>query len=126
MSSHGSIEYQAKERACMHEYASICNAEENLLKQKSRNKWLNLGDGNNAYFHKIIKVRNSNNIVKFLWDENGNIVEDMQPTSIRNYLEKLPMFFMRLTQQGFYSAGSKTVLCSMYSWDASRGDYGGN
>lgn len=96
----------------MHEYVSICKAEENLLKQKSWNKRLNLGDGNNAYFHQLIKVRNSNNLVKFLWDENGNIVEDMQLIKgvatdfIRNYLEKLSMFFMRLRQQGF-SAGSK-------------------
>lgn len=40
------------------------------------NNWLNLGDNNNAYFHRMVNVRNSKNLVKFLWDENGVKVEE--------------------------------------------------
>jgi len=32
------------------------------LKQKSRSFLLNLGDGNNGYFHRAVKVRNSLNL----------------------------------------------------------------
>jgi hypothetical protein len=57
---------------------SIFDAEENFLKQKARNKWLNLGDGNNAYFHKSVKARNSYNLIKVLKDAEGNRVIDMK------------------------------------------------
>jgi hypothetical protein len=44
---------------------------ENFFKRKSRNQWLNLVDQNNALFHKIVKVRNSKNLMKHLWDKEG-------------------------------------------------------
>jgi hypothetical protein len=66
-----------KQAQCLHAYISISAAEENFLKQKSRNRWLNLGDGNNAFFHKSVKARNSSNLIKILKDEDGNRVEDM-------------------------------------------------
>jgi hypothetical protein len=49
LASHGNVDCHKKERECMHEYVSISNAEENFLKKKSRNQWLNLGDGNNGF-----------------------------------------------------------------------------
>lgn len=48
------------------------------MKQKSRVSWLNLGDGNNSYFHKTVKIRNSPNLIKVLKDEHGNKVTDME------------------------------------------------
>jgi hypothetical protein len=39
--------------------------------------WLNLGDGNNEFFHKSVKARNSSNLIKILKVEDGNRVEDM-------------------------------------------------
>lgn len=76
--SHGSEISHKKERECLHEFLSISAAEENFLKQKSRNQWLNLGDGNNGFFYKMVKVRNSFNLVKSLKDVEGNLVEGMQ------------------------------------------------
>lgn len=55
-----------EEKECLHEYISISKAEEAFLKQKSRNQWLNLGDQNNLYFHRIVRVRNSKNVIKSL------------------------------------------------------------
>lgn len=77
LAPHGNVECQRRERECLHAYAFISSAEEKFLKQKSRNNWLNLGDGNNSFFHKSIKVRNSSNLVKILKDDDGNKVEDM-------------------------------------------------
>ncbi|XP_062167078.1 uncharacterized protein LOC133873382 [Alnus glutinosa] len=34
----------------------LAMAEEKLLKQKSRIQWLNLGDGNNSFFHNLVKL----------------------------------------------------------------------
>lgn len=50
-----------KEKACLNEYASLCQAVESFLRQKSKNSLLNLGDQNNSYFHRIVKVKNSKN-----------------------------------------------------------------
>lgn len=44
-----------KEKECMHEMLSISKAEEAFFKQKSRNKWLNLGNHNTAYFYRFVK-----------------------------------------------------------------------
>lgn len=76
--SHGSSECLQKEKECLHELISIGNAEDNFLKQKARNKWLNLGDQNNAYFHRMVKVQNSENHIKHLWDEDGGKVDEVE------------------------------------------------
>jgi hypothetical protein len=68
MASHGDEAIHRKDKECRHYYISISSAKENFLKQKSRINWLNLGDGNSAYFHKTIKVRNSSNLIKVIKD----------------------------------------------------------
>jgi hypothetical protein len=72
------VEWERKEGECMHAFVSLVSAEENFLKQKSRNKWLNLGDGNTAFFLKTVKIRNATNLVKSLKDEDGNTVQDFK------------------------------------------------
>jgi len=78
IASHGSLNYYLKEKECLHEFISISLAKENFLKQKSINQWLNLGDGNNKFFHTKVKVGNSFNMIKSLKDEEGNVVDDMK------------------------------------------------
>jgi hypothetical protein len=56
--------------------SAFFHKERNLMKQKSRNQWLNLGDGNSAFFHKVVKVRNASNLVKVLKDDKGINVTD--------------------------------------------------
>jgi hypothetical protein len=65
-----------REHECLHAYLSLVNTKEKFLKQKSRNQWLNLGDGNSAYFHNLVKARNASNLVKVLKDEQGHTVSD--------------------------------------------------
>ena len=62
----------------LHEYISISSAEEAFFKQKTRNKWLNLGDNNSSYFHCLIKTRQERNTIKCLLDGDGNQVEEDQ------------------------------------------------
>lgn len=50
-------------KECLHEYVFIAKAEEAFLKQKARNQWLQLGDQNNSYFHRIVKVCASKNMI---------------------------------------------------------------
>jgi len=69
LSSCGKSGSVARAEICLKEYASFALAEEAVLKQKSRNKWLQLGDQNTSYFHKIVKVRNSKNNLSHLLNE---------------------------------------------------------
>jgi hypothetical protein len=51
------------EKECPHEFLSISKAEEAYFKQKSWVQWLKLGDQNSSYFHKIIKITASQNLI---------------------------------------------------------------
>ena len=66
-----------KERECLHAYVSITRAEESFLKQKARNQWLQLGNQNNSFFHRFLRVQNAKKTITHLWDEYGNKVEDV-------------------------------------------------
>lgn len=72
IASWGSANCQVKEKECLHLLTSLLSAEENFLKQKSRVKWLNLGDGNTSFFHNSVKARNSSNLIKMVKDEYGH------------------------------------------------------
>jgi hypothetical protein len=91
VASHGNADCLKHENEFLHAYISLSLADENFMKQKARNIWLNLGDGNNSFFHKLVKVRNSSNLVKALKDEARNKVEDRgQNKSIAiGYYQKL-------------------------------------
>jgi hypothetical protein len=75
----GKVDCVKKEKECLHEFLSISKVEEAYYKQKSRVKWLNLGDQNSSYFFKIVKIRASRNLITHLWDDNGDkVVEENQ------------------------------------------------
>jgi hypothetical protein len=78
MDSFGSANSLLKERECLHAYVSITRVEESFLKQKPRNQWLQLGDKNNSFFHRSLKVQNARNTINYLWDEHGNKVDDVE------------------------------------------------
>lgn len=59
-----------KEMDCLHAYVFVTKVEEAFLKQEARNQWLQLGDQNNSYFHRLLKTQNARNIITHLWDEN--------------------------------------------------------
>jgi len=46
------------------------------MKQKSRNKWLNLGDQNSSFFHKVIKLRYARNTIRYLYGSAGAKVDE--------------------------------------------------
>lgn len=77
MENYGRADCLQKERECLHAYVSISRAEEAFLKQKARNQWLQLGDQNNSFFHRVIKGRYARNTITFLCDEQGRRVEDV-------------------------------------------------
>lgn len=78
MLSRGSVVCLLKKKGCLNAYVSITKADEAFLKQKAKNQCLELGDQNNAYFHRLLKARHARNIIIHLWDEHGYHVEDIE------------------------------------------------
>ncbi|XP_070050256.1 uncharacterized protein [Nicotiana tomentosiformis] len=56
--------------------------EECILKQKSRVKWLQLGDANNAYFYACMKNRTAHNQIRKLNTIDGNIAQTEKEVEI--------------------------------------------
>ncbi|GJT89551.1 RNA-directed DNA polymerase, eukaryota, reverse transcriptase zinc-binding domain protein [Tanacetum coccineum] len=63
------------EVAILKEYMTIMEDEEKLLFQKSKFKWLSLGDRNNSFFHKTLKGRYQRNRIERVQDVNGKSFE---------------------------------------------------
>nr|GEU75037.1 hypothetical protein [Tanacetum cinerariifolium] len=53
------------------EYMTTMEDEEKLLYQKSKIKWLSLGDKNNSFFHRSLKGRYQRNMIENIQDVNG-------------------------------------------------------
>lgn len=56
--------------------------EESILKQKSRVKWLQLGDANNAYFYACMKNMTAHNQIRRLNTTDGNIAQTEKEVEI--------------------------------------------
>lgn len=54
--------------------------EEIFLMEKSKVTWLKLRDGNNAYFHTIVKEKNKQIGMHRMEDSNGNMLKDFKET----------------------------------------------
>lgn len=52
--------------------------EDFFLRHKSKINWLKLGDGNNAYFHAIVKGKNKQSGLYKLSDHNGKVFTDFK------------------------------------------------
>ncbi|XP_026399197.1 uncharacterized protein LOC113295052 [Papaver somniferum] len=66
------------------EYASREVQEKTLLRQKYRVKWIQEGSANTNFFHTIMKIRNSRNMISELEDYNGNVMTNQ--TQISDFL----------------------------------------
>jgi hypothetical protein len=78
LASFGRADCLLKEKECLYVYVSITKAEESFLKQKARNQWLQLGDQNNSFFHRTLRIQNAKSTITHLWDDLGNRVEDVE------------------------------------------------
>lgn len=59
------------EKEAHYKWASLALDEEKFMKQKSRVNWLESGDMNMAYFHRMMTLRRSVNHIHYLINEEG-------------------------------------------------------
>lgn len=77
-----------KVRQCRDELLGWQEIEESILRQRSKLKWLRLGDGNNKYFHATIKARQTSNSIYSLQKEDDTILkthEDIEEEILTSY-----------------------------------------
>ncbi|PWA66317.1 RNA-directed DNA polymerase, eukaryota, Reverse transcriptase zinc-binding domain protein [Artemisia annua] len=60
-----------EESTCLKDYVEALKDEEKLLFQKSKVKWLSVGDRNNAFFHKSLRSRHHRSRIEVINDELG-------------------------------------------------------
>lgn len=78
-----------REEIIVHEACSrLATAEEKFYHQKSWVRWLDLGDKNTSFFHKMVIQRNSQNHIHFLKDSNARKI-----TSPRGLKENIEAYF---------------------------------
>ena len=64
LQKNGEVGLRNIEQDYLHEFSALQKAEEAFMKQKARNKWLNLGDHNSRFFHCQVKARQARNAIK--------------------------------------------------------------
>ncbi|XP_062154353.1 uncharacterized protein LOC133862536 [Alnus glutinosa] len=108
LSSHGDATWLQKERECLHVLISITAAEENFFKQKPRNNWLNLGDGNTVFFHKNLLGHTSHEFTHVKADKVANLfckkfspcVERMQARVTKDEIQQVILSMDRTKAPG--------------------------
>ncbi|XP_021987007.1 uncharacterized protein LOC110883597 [Helianthus annuus] len=60
---------------CQKKFMEVSLDEERFLKQKAKQKWLQVGDANTKVFHNMVKSRNHISQTQFIKDANGNEFE---------------------------------------------------
>ncbi|XP_043705604.1 uncharacterized protein LOC122655477 [Telopea speciosissima] len=70
------------------ELSTLLSREESFLKQKSRIKWLDLGDSNSAYFHRSVKANVNANFITQLSSTDGSLattVKDIKDLAVHHF-----------------------------------------
>ncbi|XP_024004813.1 uncharacterized protein LOC112081968 [Eutrema salsugineum] len=73
----------SEEKQAYNRWFSLAFAEEKFLLQKSRVKWIESGDGNTAFFHRMVAARHSANQIHYLVTGEGTKLNDM--TEVKDY-----------------------------------------
>lgn len=58
------------------------NVEEKFFRQRSRVKWMHLGDRSTAFFHKTVAVRLNKNHIHFLHDQSGRRIVNISDIKV--------------------------------------------
>lgn len=91
-----------------------------MLKQKSRVQWLELGDGNNTFFHRSLMTRRNKNQIRRITLEDGAVIEEDR---IREEAENYYKIFLAPNGLANHEAGNwqpdkkltkdqKTMFCT--------------
>ena len=81
----------AQEKEAQSKWLTLALAEEHFLQQRSRIRWLESGDQNSAFFHRMVVSRRAINQIHYLLDGAGNRLSDTGEIKLHcvSYFEEL-------------------------------------
>ena len=89
-----SVENIRAEGVAMNRWQRLADLEEEFLKQRSKVHWLDVGDGNNHFFHSSAKIREIRNAIHEITRADGTIAKTDE--EIKGEAENYFVEFMRL------------------------------
>lgn len=110
-------------RVDLEKWSSI---QEKIFHQKSRDQWVQTGDGNNSYFYAVMKARSAAKNISAIHDEHGNRLTknaDIQEEVIRFYkqlmgtsIHNLPSIDINVMRRGpMLNREQQLALCAQVS-----------
>ncbi|VVB06412.1 unnamed protein product [Arabis nemorensis] len=96
-----------EERVARDDWLLFSLAEESFFHQKSRIRWLSMGDANTRFFYRVVQANLSRNIIHFLRDEAGLKITD--PVLIKGMASQ---FYLDLlgTANDFVASGRRCLF----------------
>lgn len=92
----------SEESTAYEKWQRLSDLEEEVLKQRSKVHWLDVGDGNNHYFHNSAKIREVRNAIHEVQREDGSIAQTED--EIKKEAESFFADFMRKQPEEFEGA----------------------
>lgn len=83
----------------------ISGIEEQFFYHKSRIQWLDLGDRNTRFYHKVTQTRNASNTIRRIITADGSILTDLQDikkeasSHFENFLQGVPADFEAMSHE---------------------------
>lgn len=98
------------ERETHKKWLVLADAEEIFFKQRSRVNWIDAGDSNTSFFHKMVAERNSINQIHYLIDCDGSRLESLLEiqSHVVNYYKDL----LGSNLQPLFSCEADLITCS--------------
>ena len=89
----------AEELSAFTDWQTLSELEEGFLKQKSKLHWMNVGDRNNAYFHKAAQVRKMQDSIREMRGPNNEMLQSSE--EIKGEAERFFSEFLNRQPQNF-------------------------
>ncbi|KAJ4969222.1 hypothetical protein NE237_015923 [Protea cynaroides] len=99
-----------EEKEARMRYAEASSTEESFLKQKSRNKWLKLGDRNNKFFFHSVKSNQHRSMIRSIKNDEGRMLSS--PSDIKIEAES---FFKNMFGVGYIESNDNHPLVKIQS-----------
>lgn len=95
------------ESEAMSKWQRLAELEEEFLKQRSKIHWLDVGDGNNIFFHSSAKIREIRNAIHEIIRADGSVAKTEEEIKVE--AEKFFAEFMMLQPTDFEGASVETL-----------------
>ena len=96
-----------EEAAAYDKWLHVASLEEDHLKQKAKLHWLDVGDQNNKTFHRAIRTRQAQNLIKEIRCSSGIVVNTHQ--EVKEEAERFFLEFLNRTPESYQGTSEEEL-----------------